>query len=82
MSQDETPAAPVRPWIRRRTTQVGVVLLVFLVWSVVAGRWQAKGCDAIPQSYVLALTHFGAPGHTEGCEDEPGGPEYTDDYNG
>ncbi|MFG1808177.1 hypothetical protein [Streptomyces sp. NPDC049040] len=76
------PESTAGPWIRRRTTRIGIVLLVCLIWSVTANRWSAKGCDAIPQSYVLAVTHFGAPGHYEGCEDEPGGPQYTDDYDG
>lgn len=83
MSQDETPtAAPVRPWMRRKTTIAGFVLLVFLGWSLAANRWTDRGCDAIPQSYVLVVTHFGPPGENQGCESEPGGPAYTDDYTG
>ncbi|MGW5352182.1 hypothetical protein ACWERV_16935 [Streptomyces sp. NPDC004031] len=79
---NETPApAPARPWIRQKTTIAGIVLLVFLGWSLAANRWTDRGCDAIPQSYTLVITHFGTPGEGQGCESEPGGPAYTDDYN-
>ncbi|WP_433893012.1 hypothetical protein [Streptomyces sp. CA-111067] len=80
MTDTERPAPT--PWIRRRTTQAGIVLLLFLIWSLAARQWTDKGCDAIPQSYVLSVTHFGTPGSTQGCETEPGGPAYTDDYDG
>jgi hypothetical protein len=87
MSPDETPAptpaASARtPWIRRRTNQAGLALLLFLLWSLAAHRWADRGCDAVPQSYVLTITHFGPPASYEGCESEPGGPVYTDDYDG
>jgi hypothetical protein len=81
MSQDQTPA-PARPWIRRRTTIAGFVLLALIGWSLAANRWTDRGCDAIPQSYTLVITHFGTPGPGQGCEEEPGGPAYTDHYDG
>lgn len=86
MSPDETPApapaAPARtPWIRRRTNQAGLALLLLLLWSLAANTWQDKGCDRL-QSYGLVISHMGTPDHYEGCESEPGGPEYTDDYDG
>lgn len=76
------PDRPARSWIRRRTTQVGIVLLLFIGWSLAANQWTDRGCDAIPQSYVLVVTHFGTPGDSQGCESEPGGPAYTGDYRG
>jgi hypothetical protein len=89
MSPDETPApaptpaAPARtPWIRRGANRAALALLLFLLWSLAARQWTDKGCNAIPQSYVLTITHFGPPASYEGCESEPGGPEYTDDYDG
>ncbi len=70
-----------KPWIRRRTTQAGIVLLLLIVWSLAASQWQDKDCGTA-QSYGLVVSHFGTPGHFEGCESEPGGPAYTDDYEG
>lgn len=67
-----------KPWIRRRTTHVGIVLLVFLLWSLAARQWTDHGCDAFPQSYGLAVSHLGTPGDNQGCEDGA----YTDDYQG
>jgi hypothetical protein len=77
-----TPAPAEKPWIRRRTTQAGIVLLLLLVWSIAAQRWADKGCDLMPQSYGLVVTHFGTPAGNEGCESEPDGPAYTDQYGG
>lgn len=73
------PPAPAKPWLQRRTTQWGIVLLLLLAWSVAANSWTDKGCKAIPQSYVLVLQHFGTPSHDQGC-DEYG--DYTDNYYG
>jgi hypothetical protein len=78
MSQDERPA---KPWIRRRRNQLGIALLLFLVWSLAANQWIDKGCGA-GQSYGLVVTHFGTPDQYEGCESEPDGPAYTDQYDG
>jgi hypothetical protein len=69
-----------RPRITRRTKYT-LVVLILIVWTFLAGQWTDKGCDYIPQSYGLVLTH-GTPDHDEGCEPEPGGPEYTDQYYG
>lgn len=80
MSDTKRPTAD-RPWIRRRSTQAGFVLLLFIAWTLAAQQWGDKGCGS-GQSYGLVITHFGTPGHYEGCESEPGGPEYTDDYAG
>lgn len=70
-----------RGWRPSRTQKIVGVLVLLIVWTAVAGRWADKGCDLVPQSYGLVLTH-GAPERWEGCEDEPGGPVYTDDYRG
>lgn len=78
MSQEEKPATP---WIRRKTTIAGFVLIALIAWSLAANEWIDKDCGTA-QSYGLVITHFGTPGSNQGCEDEPGGPEYTDDYQG
>lgn len=70
-----------RGWRPSRTQKIIGVLVLLIVWTAAAGRWTDKGCGFVPQSYGLVLTH-GAPERYEGCEDEPGGPEYTDDYYG
>lgn len=44
-----------------------------------ANSWTEKGCS-LPQGYVFVVTHGGSPDRDQGCEDEPGGPEYTDRY--
>lgn len=72
---------PSRPWIRRRTTQVGILLLLLIAWSLAANQWIGKGCDT-GQSYGLVISHFGTPAQYEGCESEPGGATYTSDYDG
>lgn len=69
-----------RGWRPTRNQKIVAVLVLLLVWTVAAGRWTDKGCQ-MGMSYRLVLTH-GAPERYEGCEDEPGGPEYTDDYYG
>lgn len=74
---DTAKAEP--PWIRRRPTQIGFILLLLLGWTLLANQWSSKGCDLMPQSYGLVITH-GTPDHYEGCESEPGGPAYTDNY--
>ena len=73
-----TADALARPRLSRRA-KVVTVLLLLIVWTALAGQWENKGCDLVPQSYGLVLTH-GTPDHWEGCEDEPGGPQYTDRY--
>lgn len=76
-----TPIRPVRPWIRRKTTIAGLVILLLLAWTIAAQRWSDKGCGNL-QGYGLVVTHFGTPSASEGCEPEPGGPVYTDQYDG
>ncbi len=46
-----------------------------------AGSWSDKGCS-MPQGYVFVISHGGSPDSDQGCEDEPGGPAYTDQYYG
>lgn len=79
MTDTERPTPVPKPWIRRRTNQIGIALLLFLIWSLAANQWTNKGCDAIPQSYGLAITHFGTPDHYQGCDLDGA---YTDDYAG
>jgi len=69
------------PWIRRRTTIIGFVLIAFIAWTLGAQEWTAKDCGTW-QGYGLVVEHLGTPDHYEGCEDEPGGPAYTSDYGG
>jgi len=75
-----TPAPAPRRWLQHRRNQLGIALLLLLAWSFAANQWTEKGCDAFPQSYGLTITHFGEPAENEGCEDESGGPQYTDQY--
>jgi hypothetical protein len=77
MSDTERPDTP-RPWIQRRTTQVGIVLILLVAWTLAAQQWQDKDCGA-GQSYGLVISHFGTPDHYQGC-DEYG--DFTDDYAG
>lgn len=77
MPEPEAPA-PSRPWIQRRTTKAGIVLLLLIAWSIASNQWVAKDCGTW-QSYGLVISHFGTPDHYEGC-DEYG--DYTDDYDG
>lgn len=69
-----------RGWRPSRTQKIVGVLVLLVVWTVAAGRWTDKDCR-LGESYRLVLTH-GAPERYEGCESEPGGSEYTDDYQG
>lgn len=63
-----------------RSAKYTLVIFAFLVWTLLARQWTEKGCE-LPQSYVLILTH-GTPDHWQGCESEPGGATYTDQYAG
>ncbi|MFI8962061.1 hypothetical protein ACIGO8_08090 [Streptomyces sp. NPDC053493] len=62
-----------------RNTKIVAVLVALLVWTGLASGWTDKGCDFVPQSYFLVISH-GTPDSDEGCEPEPSGPEYTDRY--
>ena len=64
-----------------RNTKIVLVLVVLVIWTALAGNWSSKGCDLVPQSYFLVISN-GTPDSNEGCEDEPSGPAYTDDYRG
>lgn len=80
----DTSAIPPRaekPWLRRRTTIAGFILLALIAWTMAAQRWSDKGCGTM-QGYGLVVSHFGTPGENDGCESEPGGPVYTDQYDG
>jgi hypothetical protein len=46
-----------------------------------ANSWTEKGCT-LPQGYMFVISHGGRPDRDQGCEDEPGGPGYTDQYYG
>jgi hypothetical protein len=83
MTDTDTPAtAPAaKPWIRRKTTIAGFILIAFIAWTLAAQDWSDKGCGTM-QGYGLVVTHFGTPAGNEGCESEPGGPAYTDQYGG
>jgi hypothetical protein len=60
MTDTDRPA--LKPWLKRRTTQAGIVLLLFIVWSLAASQWQDKDCGG-GRSYGLVISHFGAPDH-------------------
>ncbi|MFE1903824.1 hypothetical protein ACFW96_09150 [Streptomyces gardneri] len=62
-----------------RTTKIVATLAALVLWTALASGWTDKGCDFVPQSYGLVITH-GTPDSNEGCEDEPSGPAYTDRY--
>jgi hypothetical protein len=73
---DTTAARSWRP-TRMQKTIAAVVLLI--AWTMMANSWADKGCT-LPQGYSFVISHGGTPDHDQGCEDEPGGPEYTDQY--
>lgn len=60
-------------------TKLALGLIAVLVWTFAASDWSDKGCT-MPQGYGFVITHGGWPDEHEGCEDEPGGPVYTDEY--
>ncbi|WP_406365268.1 hypothetical protein [Streptomyces sp. NBC_00645] len=68
-------------WRPSRTQKIVGVLLLLLVWTVVANSWTEKGCS-LSQGYIFVVSHGGSPDRDQGCEDEPGGPAYTDQYYG
>ncbi|MEU6416044.1 hypothetical protein [Streptomyces spiralis] len=74
-------APSVQGWRPSRTQKIIAALLLLLVWTAVANTWTNKGCT-LPQGYAFVITHGGSPDHDQGCEDEPGGPVYTDRYYG
>jgi len=49
-------------------------------WTFLASQWSGKGCDFVPQSYALVVSH-GMPTNSEGCKAETDGPQYTDKYD-
>ena len=61
--------------------KIAAALVLLLIWTVMANSWTDKGCS-LPQGYSFVITHGGTPDRDQGCEDEPGGPEYTDTYYG
>jgi hypothetical protein len=67
-----------RGWRPTRTQKIVAVLVLLIAWTAMAGQWADKGCN-LPQGYSLVVQH-GTPDRDEGCEDEPTGPTYTDDY--
>ncbi|MGW0948543.1 hypothetical protein ACWD4O_39135 [Streptomyces sp. NPDC002623] len=69
-----------RGWRPTRTQKIVAVLVLLVAWTAMAGQWADKGCN-LPQGYGLVVQH-GTPDRYEGCEDEPSGPAYTDDYGG
>lgn len=69
-----------RGWRPSRRVKIVAVLVALIAWTAMAGQWDDKGCS-LPQGYALVVQH-GTPDRNEGCEDEPSGPVYTDDYYG
>jgi hypothetical protein len=61
-----------------RTWKIVAVLALLIAWTALANSWTDKGCG-LPQSYSLVIQH-GTPDRDEGCEAEPTGPTYTDNY--
>jgi hypothetical protein len=67
-----------RGWRPTRGQKIVAVLVLLIGWTALAGQWADKGCN-LAQGYSLVIQH-GTPDRDEGCEDEPSGPSYTDDY--
>jgi len=67
-----------RGWRPSRMQKIVAVVVVLIAWTALANQWAGKGCG-LPQGYSLVVQH-GTPDRSEGCEDEPSGPSYTDDY--
>lgn len=70
--------APGRRWPLKKSTTIVLVALLLILWTALANQWAGKGCG-LPQGYSLVITH-GTPDRNEGCESEPGGATYTDNY--
>jgi hypothetical protein len=69
-----------RGWRPSRTQKIVAVVVLLIAWTAMAGQWADKGCS-LPQGYSLVVQH-GTPDRWEGCESEPSGAVYTDDYSG
>jgi hypothetical protein len=69
-----------RGWRPSRTVKIVGVLVLLIAWTAMAGQWADKGCG-LGQGFSLVVQH-GTPDRNEGCEDEPSGTTYTDDYYG
>ena len=64
-----------------RTAIAFIAAIVGLIaWTGAAGEWDSRGCS-LGQGYSFVVVHGGGPDEHEGCEDEPGGAVYTDDYD-
>ncbi|MFD4258222.1 hypothetical protein ACFWR9_11475 [Streptomyces sp. NPDC058534] len=70
-----------RPWRPSRPQKIIAALVLLMIWTAIANTWTDKGCT-LPQGYAFVITHTGSPDRDQGCEDEPGGPRYTDTYYG
>ena len=73
--------APAHGWRPTRMQKTIAVVVLLLVWTMMANSWADKGCT-LPQGYGFVISHGGTPDRDQGCESEPGGPEYTDQYYG
>ncbi|MFI1889831.1 hypothetical protein [Streptomyces jumonjinensis] len=71
-------AKPMTTFTKIFIAVVGMLLLA-IPWTGAAGEWQDKGCTS-SQGYGYFLIHGGWPDENEGCEDEPDGPVFTDEY--
>ncbi|MEV5063827.1 hypothetical protein AB0K94_22415 [Streptomyces sp. NPDC053794] len=70
-----------RGWRPSRTMKIVAVIVVLIAWTAMANSWTDKNCTLM-QGYRFVISHGGSPDRDQGCEDEPGGPEYTDQYYG
>ncbi|MBT2508830.1 hypothetical protein J7I98_23670 [Streptomyces sp. ISL-98] len=55
------------------------IVVILIAWTGAAGEWDNRECS-LGQGYVFVIAHGGGPDEHEGCEDEPGGAVYTDEY--
>ncbi|MET9894743.1 hypothetical protein ABZZ47_31925 [Streptomyces sp. NPDC006465] len=77
----DTAATGRRPSLTQKITATLLLLLLLLVWAMGANSWTEKGCH-LSQGYIYVLSHGGGPDSHQGCDPEPGGPVYTDQYYG
>lgn len=70
---------------RRRVSRTGkaaIALVILIAWTSLAAQWTDRGCDFVPQSYMLVLTEGFTPDDNEGCEEDNFGTSYTSNYEG
>ena len=64
-SEDPYMADTTATFRLSRRAKFTIVVLALIIWTALAGQGADKGCDLVPHSYSLVLTH-GTPDRREG----------------